>query len=394
MTLENKKNIVVVGLGYVGIANAILFAQKNNVLAVDVDENKINLINKKISPIQDPEVSDYLKTKNLNIIAKKVSSNIYKNANFVIIATPTNYDELTNYFDTKIVENIISNILNETTIATIIIKSTVPVGFTELMRKKFNTENIIFSPEFLREGKALYDNLYPSRIIVGDKSTAAHEFAKLLGEGALKPDIPKLFINSTEAEASKLFANSYLAMRISFFNELDSYALKENLNAKSIINSLCLDPRIGDHYNNPSFGYGGYCLPKDTKQLLANYKNVPQKIIQSIVDSNRVRKDFISDEIVKLNPKIVGVYRLIMKEGSDNIKKSSMQGVMKRLQAKGIELIIYEPLITEEKFFNSKVFTNFNSFVNSCDLILTNRMSEELEALEKVIFTRDIYQSN
>ena len=394
MIIENKKNVVVVGLGYVGIANAILLAQKNNVLAVDIDANKINLINKKISPIKDVEVTRYLKTKKLNILAKKVSSNIYKNANFVIIATPTNYDDETNYFDTKTVENVISNILSETRKASIIIKSTVPVGFTRLMRKKFKTENIIFSPEFLREGMALHDNLYPSRIIVGDTNSAANDFANLLSDGAVKNDVPKLLISSTEAKAAKLFANSYLAMRVAFFNELDSYAMKENLDSKSIINSLGLDPRIGNHYSNPSFGYGGYCLPKDTKQMLAHYKNVPQKIFQAIVDSNNVRKDFITDEIIKLNPKIVGVYRLNMKEGSDNIKESSVQGIMKRLQTKGIELIIYEPLLNENTFFTSKVIKDFSTFVENCDLILTNRMNEELEDLKKEIFTRDLYHSN
>ena len=390
----NYKNIVVVGLGYVGISNAILLAQKNNVVAIDLDENKINLINKKISPIHDEAVSDYLKNKKLNISAQKVALNIYKNSDVVLIATPTNYDDMTNYFDTKTVENVIAKILAETTKATIIIKSTVPVGFTELMRKKFNTENIIFSPEFLREGMALHDNLYPSRIIVGDTNSAANEFANLLSDGAQKKDVPKLLISSTEAEAAKLFANSYLAMRVAFFNELDSYAFEKSLNSKSIINTLSLDPRIGDHYNNPSFGYGGYCLPKDTKQLLANYKNIPQKIIQAIVDSNSTRKDFISNEIIKLKPQVVGVHRLIMKEGSDNIRESSMQGIMKRLQKKGIELIIYEPLIKEKTFFGSKLIVNFNAFVNNCDLILTNRMSKELENLDKMIFTRDIYQSN
>ena len=390
----NCKNIVVVGLGYVGISNAILLSQKNNVVAIDLDENKINLINKKISPIHDEAVSDYLKNKKLNISAQKVALNIYKNSDFVLIATPTNYDDMTNYFDTKTVENVIAKILAETTKATIIIKSTVPVGFTERMRKKFNTENIIFSPEFLREGMALHDNLYPSRIIVGDTNSAANEFANLLSDGAQKKDVPKLLISSTEAEAAKLFANSYLAMRVAFFNELDSYAFEKSLNSKSIINTLSLDPRIGDHYNNPSFGYGGYCLPKDTKQLLANYKNIPQKIIQAIVDSNSTRKDFISNEIIKLKPQVVGVHRLIMKEGSDNIRESSMQGIMKRLQKKGIELIIYEPLIKEKTFFGSKLIVNFNAFVNNCDLILTNRMSKELENLDKMIFTRDIYQSN
>jgi len=390
----NCKNIVVVGLGYVGISNAILLSQKNNVVAIDLDENKINLINKKISPIYDEGVSDYLKNKKLNIAAQKVSLNIYKNADFVLIATPTDYDDMTSYFDTQTVQNVIADILDETTKATIIIKSTVPVGFTERMRKKFKTENIIFSPEFLREGMALYDNLYPSRIIVGDTNSVANDFAELLSDGALKKEVPKLLISSTEAEASKLFANAYLAMRVAFFNELDSYALEKNLNSKSIISSLSLDPRIGDHYNNPSFGYGGYCLPKDTKQLLANYKNIPQNIIQAIVDSNSTRKDFISNEILKSKPKVVGVYRLIMKVGSDNIRESSMQGIMKRLQKKGIELIIYEPLIKEKIFLGSKLVNDFNTFIKNSDLILTNRMSKELENLDKVIFTRDIYQSD
>ena len=392
--ITNYKNIAVVGLGYVGISNAILLSQKNNVVAIDLDENKINLINKKISPIHDEEVSYYLKNKKLNIAAQKVSLNIYKNADFVIIATPTNYDDSKNSFDTETVEDVIADILDETTKATIIIKSTVPVGFTERMRKKFNTENIIFSPEFLREGKALHDNLYPSRIVIGDTNKAAHYFAELLADGAIKKDIPMLFISSTEAEASKLFANSYLAMRVAFFNELDTYAFKENLNSKSIINTLSLDPRIGDYYNNPSFGYGGYCLPKDSKQLLANYQNIPQNMFQAIVDSNRTRKDFISNEIIKLKPKVVGVYRLIMKEGSDNFRDSSMQGIMKRLKRRGVKLIIYEPLIKEKTFQDSMLITNLKEFIKGCDLILTNRMNKELEGLQNIIFTRDIYQSD
>jgi UDPglucose 6-dehydrogenase len=390
----NKKNIVVVGLGYVGVANSILLAQKNDVLVVDLDEKKINLINKKISPIEDEEATKYLQSKSLNILARKVGSNLYKDSDYVIIATPTNYDDLSNNFDTKTVENVIANVLDETSSATIIIKSTVPVGFTELMRKKFNTKKIIFSPEFLREGKALYDNLYPTRIVVGDTNNVAKNFATLLSDAALKKDIPKLLISSTEAEATKLFANSYLAMRVAFFNELDSFALKQNLNPRSIINSLGLDPRIGDYYNNPSFGYGGYCLPKDTRQLLANYADIPQNIIQAIVDSNKTRKDFICDEILKLRPNVVGVNRLIMKQGSDNIRHSSMVGIVKRLKEKGIKLIIYEPLIKENVFIGSKVFRNFKSFIKNCDLILTNRMSKDLEGLEKVIFTRDLYQSD
>jgi UDPglucose 6-dehydrogenase len=390
----NKKNIVVVGLGYVGVANSILLAQKNDVLVVDLDEKKINLINKKISPIEDEEATKYLQSKSLNILASKVGANLYKDSDYVIIATPTNYDDHSNNFDTKTVENVIANVLDETSSATIIIKSTVPVGFTELMRKKFKTKKIIFSPEFLREGKALYDNLYPTRIVVGDTNRVAKNFAKLLSDAALKKDIPKLLISSTEAEATKLFANSYLAMRVAFFNELDSFALKQNLNPRSIINSLGLDPRIGDYYNNPSFGYGGYCLPKDTKQLLANYMDIPQNIIQAIVDSNKTRKDFICDEILKLRPNVVGVNRLIMKKGSDNIRYSSMVGIVERLKEKGIKLIIYEPLIKENVFIGSKVIKNFNSFINNCDLILTNRMSKDLEGLEKVIFTRDLYQSD
>ena len=394
MISKLRKNIVVVGLGYVGIANALLLAQRNNVLAVDLDMNKINLINKKISPILDEDVTKYLQSESLNISAKKVEANVYKDADFVIIATPTNYDELTNCFDTKTVEKVIAHVLNETSRASIIIKSTVPVGFTELMRKKFNTKKIIFSPEFLREGKALNDNLYPSRIVVGDISPEAKEFSELLSDGALKKNVPKLLINSTEAEASKLFANSYLAMRVAFFNELDSFALKQNLDSKSIINALSHDPRIGDYYNNPSFGYGGYCLPKDTKQLLANYHDVPQNIIQAIIDSNTTRKNFISDEILNLKPNVVGVNRLLMKEGSDNIRQSSMIGIMERLKAKGIKLIIYEPLIKESTFLGYQVIINFNSFIKNCDLILTNRMSKDLENSKKVIFTRDIYQTN
>jgi len=390
----NKKNIVVVGLGYVGVANATLLAQKNSVLAVDLDEKKIDLINRRISPIEDKDVSHYFNNKKLNLLAKKVSSNIYKDADFVIIATPTDYDIDKNYFDTKTVENVIVNILKETSSATIVIKSTVPIGFTESMRTKFKTKKIIFSPEFLREGKALYDNLNPSRIIVGDDGMAGKDFANLLAEGSQKKDIPILLINSTEAEASKLFANSYLAMRVAFFNELDSYALKNNLSSRSIINSLSLDPRIGNYYNNPSFGYGGYCLPKDTKQLLANYENVPQKIINAIVESNKVRKDFISEEIIKLKPSLVGVHRLIMKEGSANFRQSSMLSIMNRLSSEGINLIIYEPTIKENLYHGSIVVNNFNKFIEKCDLILTNRMCKKLKSLDKVIFTRDLYQTD
>lgn len=389
-----KKNIVVVGLGYVGIANAILLAQKNNVLAVDLDQKKIDLINSKVSPIKDKDVSHFLKYKKLNLLATKVSSNIYTDADFVIIATPTDYDVEKNYFDTKTVENVIANVLSESSSATIVIKSTIPIGFTELMRKKFNTKKIVFSPEFLREGKALYDNLNPSRIIVGEKGVIGKDLSALLADGAQRENIPILLIDSTEAEASKLFANSYLAMRVAFFNELDSYALKNNLSSRSIINSLGLDPRIGNDYNNPSFGYGGYCLPKDTKQLLANYENVPQQIIKAIVDSNKVRKDFISEEIIKLKPRIVGVYRLIMKKESDNFRKSSMLGIMNRLRSKGINLIIYEPTIKENLFHGSCVINDFNKFKKKCDLILTNRMYKELESLDKPIFTRDLYQKD
>ena len=392
--IKNKKNIVVVGLGYVGIANAIILAQHNNVLAVDIDNKKITKLNQKISPIKDKEISKYLKLKELNIEAKIIKETVYINADFIIICTPTDYDDSTKSFNTSSVEEIIKNILDENSSAFIIIKSTVPIGFTSKMRKKYNTKKIIFSPEFLREGKALHDNLYPSRIIVGDRCSSAKIFAQLLVDGAVKKNVPKLFISSTEAEASKLFANSFLAMRVAFFNELDSFLMKNNLDSKSIINSLAFDERIGDYYNNPSFGYGGYCLPKDTKQLLSNYQNVPQKIIGAIVQANETRKDFICDEIIRLKPNKVGIYRLIMKKDSDNIRESSMQDVLLKLKKEGIEVVIYEPLLKKGLYLRCEVIRDFKIFATQSDLILTNRMNKQLSGQKNKIFTRDLFHTN